>query len=196
MSRAGLRGAEADIEQAVFFAVELDALEGFGPAAGRQDLDFLVFKEVVQILARIGAAGRSADDLDDVVDVIERDVVAEQDVLARFGLAQFELRAPAHHFHAVVDEQLQHRNQAQLARLPVDDGQQDHAERFLHLRELVEVVQDDLRFFAALDLDHHAHAFAIGFVAHVGNAFDLFRLHQFGDALDQARFVHLVREFR
>ena len=40
-----------------------------------------------------------------------------------------------------------------------------------------------------------AHAVAIGFVAHVGNALDLFRLHEFGDALDQARLVYLVGNF-
>ena len=60
---------------------------------------------------------------------------------------------------------------------------------------LEEVVEDDLRFFAALDFDDDAHAVAVGFVAHVGDAFDLLVLHQFGDALDQARLVHLVGNF-
>ena len=87
------------------------------------------------------------------------------------------------------------RQQAQLARLAVDDREQDHAERFLHLRELEEVVQNNLRFFAALYLDHDAHAFAVGFVAHVGDAFDFLGLHEFRDALDQARLVHLVGNF-
>ena len=40
------------------------------------------------------------------------------------------------------------------------------------------------------------HAVAIGFVAHVGDAFDLFGLHQIGNALDQARFIDLVGNFR
>ena len=86
--------------------------------------------------------------------------------------------------------------QAQLARLPADDRQQDHAERFLHLRELVEMVENELGLFAALDFDHDAHAFAVGFVAHVGDAFDFFGLHEFGDALDQARLCSPGREFR
>ncbi len=50
------------------------------------------------------------------------------------GLAQLVLRAAADHVDAVLDEQAQQFEQAQLARLPGDDGQQDHAERFLHLR--------------------------------------------------------------
>ena len=81
---------------------------------------------------------------------------------------------------------LMQRNQAQFARLAAHDRQQDHAERFLHLRVLEKIVENELRFFAALEFDDDAHAFAGGFVAHVGDAFDLLGLHQFGDALDQA----------
>ena len=158
-------------------------------------LDFLVVKKVVQIFSRIRPAGRTPNNFDDIIDVIERDVVPDQNVLARFGFAQIELRAPAHDFDAVLDEQLQQRQQAQFARLPVHDRQQDHAERFLHLRELEEVVQDNFRLFAAFHFDDDAHALAVGFIAHVGDAFDFFRLHQFGDALDQARLVDLVGNF-
>src|SRR2546426_5211833 len=52
------------------------------------------------------------------------------------------------------------------------------------------------RFFTALQLDDDAHAFARGFIAHIGDAFELLGLRQFGDALDQPRLVHLVRNFR
>jgi len=45
-------------------------------------------------------------------------------------------------------------------------------------------------------LDDDAHAFTRGFIAYIGNTFDLFGLHEFGDALDQPRFVHLIRGFR
>ena len=133
--------------------------------------------------------------LNDIVQMIERDLVAEQNVLALVGLAQVEARAAQHHFAAVFEEEAQQLDQAHLARLAAGDGQQDHAERFLHLRELVEVVQNQLGLFAALDFDDDAHAVAVGFVAHVGDAFDLFVLHQLGDALDQPGFVDLVGDF-
>jgi len=42
------------------------------------------------------------------------------------------------------------------------------------------VVQNQLRFLAALDLDHDAHAFAIGLVADIRDAVDLLVLHQLG----------------
>ena len=71
-------------------------------------------------------------------------LVAEQDVLALLRLAQVVFRAAAHHFDAVLDEKLQQFKQAQLARLAVDDGQHDHAERFLQLRMLVEIDSESL----------------------------------------------------
>ena len=89
---------------------------------------------------------------------------------------------------------LQQLQQAELARLAADDREQDHAERFLHLRVFVEMVEDELRLFVALHLDHDAHAFAIAFVANIGNAFDLLVLDQLGDVLDQTRLVHLIRQ--
>ncbi len=84
--------------------------------------------------------------------------------------------------------------QAQLARLSGDDGQQDHAERFLHLGVLEEVLENNLRLFVALHFDDDAHAVAVAFVANVGDAFDLFVLDQVGDVFDQARFVDLIGE--
>jgi len=45
---------------------------------------------------------------------------------------------------------------------------------------------------ASLELDHHAVAVAVALVAQVGDAVDLLLVHQFGDALDHARLVHLV----
>ena len=63
-------------------------------------------------------------------------------------------------------------------------------------RVLVEVVENDLRHFAALQLDDDPHAVAIGFVAQVGDALDGLLAHQIGDPLDQLRLVDLIRESR
>jgi hypothetical protein len=76
-------------------------------------------------------------------------------------------------------------DQAQLARLAVDDRQHDDAEADLQLRVLVEVVEHHLGLLAALQLEHDAHAVAVALIAHFGNAFDLFLVHQRGDLLDQ-----------
>ncbi len=85
-------------------------------------------------------------------------------------------------------------SQAQLARLPVDDGQHDDAEVDLELGVLVEIVEDDFGLLAALQLEDDAHAVAIAFVANFRDAFDLLFVHQAGGGLDQPRFVHLIRD--
>ncbi len=135
----------------------------------------------------------SADQFDDGVEMVERPVEAEQDVLAVAGLAQQVIGTAADHVDAVLDEPLDDVDQAQFARLSVDDGQHDDAEVHLHLRVLVQVVQNDFGLLAALQLEDDAHAVAVALVADFGDAFELLLVDQRSGVLDQARFVHLVR---
>src|SRR5467141_5115729 len=180
--------------RAVLSAVQLHALDFLRLPVFR-DGDVLFAEILEQVFFGVHAAGRTADNANHVVEVVQGNLIAEQNVLALFGLFQLENRAAPDYIDAVLDEQLDHRDQAQFARLSGNDGEQDHAKGFLHLRVFEKIVQNELRFFAALQLDDDAHAFARGFIAHIGNAFELLGLHQFGDALDQARLVHLVRNF-
>ncbi len=133
------------------------------------------------------------DQPDHFVDVVEREAEAEQDVLALAGLAQFVIGPPAHHIDAVLDEVLDRREQAQFARLAVDDRKIDDAEADLKLRVLVQVVENDLGLLAALQFEDDAHAVAVALVADFRNAFDLLLVDQRGRVLDQARLVHLIR---
>ena len=142
-----------------------------------------------------GAARGPADDADHVVQMIERNLVADENVLALFRFAQLVARAANDDVAAVFEKQLDQRNQAEFARLAAHDREQDHAEGLLHLRVLEKIVEDKLRFFAALDFYDDAHAFAGRFVANVGDTFDFLGLHQLGDAFDQLRFVYLIRNF-
>ena len=59
---------------------------------------------------------------------------------------------------------------------------------------LEQVVQHLARLGVALELDEHAHAGAVGFVAQVGDAVDLPFLDQLGDPLEQVGLVDLVGE--
>jgi len=72
------------------------------------------------------------------------------------------------------------------------DGQEDHGEALLHLRVLVELVEDDLRLGTALEFNDDAHAVAIGFVADVGDLIDDLFVHELGDAFDELGLVDLV----
>ena len=110
------------------------------------------------------------------------------------GLAQQEVCTPADNFGAVLDEQLENFQQAKLTRLAIDDGEHDRAKVGLHLRHLVELVQDDFRVFIALEFKHDAHAIAVALVANVRDAVNLFLVDQGGDIGNQLRLIHLERD--
>ncbi len=90
------------------------------------------------------------------------------------------------------DERLEHLLQIQHARLSVDQRDAVDPIHPLQLRLAIEVVEDDLTGLTAPQLDDHAQAILVGLVAQLGDAFDLLLFHQFGDALDQPRFVQLI----
>ena len=145
-----------------------------------------------QRLARFLGRSGGADEADHFIDVVERDAEAEQDMLALAGFAQLVIGAAAHHIDAMLDEVLDRRDQAQFARLAVDDREIDDAEADLQLRLLVEVIENDVGLLAALQLEDDAHAVAVALVANFGDAFDLLFVDQRGGGFDQARLVDLV----
>ena len=120
----------------------------------------------------------SADQLDHRVQILDRFLESEQDMLALARLAQQKVGAAPHHFDAVIDEPLQNVHQAEFARLPVHDGQHDHAEVHLQLRVLVEIVQNHFGLLAALQLEHDPHPVAVALIANFGNPLDLLLVHQ------------------
>ena len=78
---------------------------------------------------RLGVFGRvgAADGGDDLVEVLEGDQVALQDVLAVARLLELELRAAADDLAAVVDVGLEHLLEAHRLRLPLVE--RDHVHR-------------------------------------------------------------------
>ena len=137
---------------------------------------------------------RSLDDRDEVVNVRQCDRQAFQHVAALARLAQVVHGAARNHFAAVLQEAHQHLLQVQQLRLAVDQRHHVHAEGVLQLGLLVQVVQHNLWHFAALELNHHAHARLVGLVADVGDAFELLVAHVLGDPLEQRLLVDLVRQ--
>jgi hypothetical protein len=147
-----------------------------------------------QAFARLGNGLRPADQLDDLIEMVERDLEAFQDVIASLGLPELELGSPADHFAPELDEGFDEFQQVEHLRAAADDRQHDDAEARLQRRVLVEVVEHDLGHFAALQLDDDAHAVAVGFIPQVGNALDDLVAHQVGDPLDQVLLVDLIRD--
>jgi hypothetical protein len=142
-----------------------------------------------------GGCGGALDDGDDFVDVGQRDGEAFEDMPAIARLAQVEHRAARDHLAAMAQERIEELPEIEELRLAVEERDHVHAERFLHRRELVEIVEHDLGHFAALQLDDGAHARLVGLVAQVGNALDALLAHQLADLHQELRLVHLVRKF-
>ena len=134
------------------------------------------------------------DERDHLVDVVERDRQAFEYVRAVTRLAQVVDRATRYHFTPVTDKRLEQLLEVQQPRLAVNQRHGVDAEHTLHRGVLVEIVQDNVRHFAALEFDHHAHPGLVGFVAQLGDALDFFFLHQLGDLFEQVGLVHLVRQ--
>ena len=109
-------------------------------------------------------------------------------------LAQVEHGAARDDLAPVPQERLEHVLEVHQLRLAVQQRDHVDAEHGLHRRLLVEVVEDDVRDLAALQLDHDAHAVLVGLVAQLRDALDQLAAHQVGDALEQPRLVHLVRQ--
>ena len=128
-------------------------------------LDRAQLEALDQLLAGGVAVARGADQLDDRVEVLERGQQALEDVRARLLLGQLVLGAPDDHLALVGDVVVDHRAQVQRPRDVVDERDHVHAERGLHRRVLVELVEHDLRDRVALELDHEAHAALVGLVA-------------------------------
>ena len=132
-----------------------------------------------------------ADDADEVVKVVERDLVALEDVRAILGLAEAELRAAGDDIAAVLDVALDEFLDVHLLRPLLVEGQQDDAEGGFEGGLLEELVDDDLGLLAALEFDDDA-GVLVGLVAQVADAVDLLVGHQLGNARDQGRAVDVV----
>ena len=126
--------------------------------------------------------------------MVERDLVAEQDVFALACLVEQEGGAAADDVDAVIEEGPERGGETELLGLAVVHGEEDHAEGFLHAGVLVELVEHDFVLRAALELDDDAHAVAVGLVADVGDVVDDFFGDELCDALDERGLVDLVRD--
>ena len=146
----------------------------------------------------VGVVGR-ADELDDLVEVVERDEVALEDVRARERLPKLELRPPRDDLALEVEVVTDELEERQRPRHAVDERDGVVAERRLERRVLEELVQRDLRDRLALQLDLDAHARLVGVVLEIGDLGDHLLADEVGDLRDHAAvptLLHAVRKLR
>ncbi len=120
-----------------------------------------------QLRVGLGRVLRLPDDLDDLVDVVDRDLEAVEDVLPSLRRVEIELGPPDDDLVPVVDEVLEQLLQVHDLGGAVGERQHDHAEGGLHLGVLVELVQHDVGNGVALQLDDDPHALLVGLVIDV-----------------------------
>ena len=136
--------------------------------------------------------GRAADQLNHRVEVVERDEQSLENVRPGLGSAQLVLGPAGDDLSLVDDVVVDELLQREGARHPVDQRHHVEAEGLLELGALVEVVGDDVRVGAPLELDHDAHPGAVGLVAQVGDPLQLLVADQIGDLRDQTRVAALL----
>ena len=145
-------------------------------------------------LLRVGAA---PDELDDLVEVSERDEQSLEDVRALLGPVEAEPRPPGDDLFLVVEVVPDEGVESEGARGPVDEGDGVDAERHLRLGVLVDLVERDLRNGIPLELDDHAQPVAAALVAHVLVARDLrddLVLRELGELAHELGGADLVRQ--
>ncbi len=187
------------VAQRLLLAVELQLVVA-GQAAQRRfedvgGLDVGEVEHLHQPGPRLRGVVRGTDDLDDLVDVEQRDDQAVDQVQALFTLAPPVLRPTPHDLQPVVHIDLQQLTQPERARLAVDEGDVVDAERLLHRRQPVELLQHRLGDEAVFDLDDQSQALVpVGEVFEVGDALELLAGHQLLDLGDHALGADVVGE--
>ena len=152
-------------------------------------------KALHQRVFGVGNRLRRLHDLHDLVDVVNRNLVALEDVRPRPRLVQIELRAAGDDRLLMRDVMVENLRQGQHLRLVVDNRQHIDGKGVLQLRVLVKLVEQDLRVHVAAVLHHNAHTVSARFVAQLGNAVDLLLVHAVGNRLAEHTLVDPVRDF-
>ncbi len=145
-----------------------------------------------ELMPGIVRAVRGADDVDDLVEELQRDAQPFQDVRPLARLAEQVVRPPDDDVDAVVHVNLERALEAEQPGLAVDQGQHVDAEGGLQRRVLEELVEHLARGRAPLELDDDVHPLAVRLVAQVADVGDAALAHQLRDAFEQGGLVELV----
>ena len=180
--RLGARGEDAlelldrgaDLLQLGLQLLDLEAGElGEAHVEDRVALLLAQAEPLPELGIRLGRVVRAPDDLDHLVDVVDGDLEALEDVLPRLRGVEVELGAADDDLVAVLDVVLEHLLQVHDLGRALVERQHDHAEGGLHRGVLVELVQHHVGDGIALELDDHPHAVLVGLVVHPADALDL-----------------------
>ncbi len=134
-----------------------------------------------------------ANDIDQLIQILERDQISFEDVRAGFGFIQIKFSAPLDDRQSVFHINTERLLEGKSARLAIHQREQVHAERALHGGAFVQIAQDDLGVGILRHFKDDAHSLAVGFIAQIGQAFQMSIACQLSNALDQTGLVDLIR---
>ena len=138
---------------------------------------------------------RTADQFDDRIDVRQRNRQCFKDVRTVAGFTQFKDSTAGYDFTAVTYKRSNNIFQVHDFRLSMVQRNHVDTERNLQLGLGVEVIQNHFPDCVAFHFNHDAHTVFVRLVTQRADTFNAFVFYQLGDFLDQARFVHLIRNF-
>ncbi len=130
-------------------------------------LDLTKLELFLQALVSLFSVFCPADQVDDIVKIVDRDLQTGQYVLALVGTLQVVLSAPLDDLEPMFQENFERLFEPEHARFSIDECQHDDAEGAAHRRTLIECSQDLLGITSLRDLEHDTQALAIGFVAQI-----------------------------
>ena len=137
--------------------------------------------------------GRRADKGHHLVDVVDGNAQTFKNMGAGLGFFKIIAGAADDHLAAMIDKAGKRCLEIKQLRAIVHHRQHIDAKAGFQRRELVQAVDDDVRDGAALEVDDHADALAVGFVAQVGDAVYLAVIDQGRDFFHQGGLVEPVR---
>src|SRR5262245_47622445 len=127
--------------------------------------------------------------------MIKRNLQAFEYMEALFRLAQVVGGAPRHHFFTVIQESFKRLFEIEYPWAAVGNGEHVDAERFLQRGVLIELIENDVSYRIAFELDNDTHPFAVRFIAKIRDSINFLLLYQTGNLLDDPILVDHEGDF-
>src|SRR5262245_14816312 len=127
--------------------------------------------------------------------MIKRNLQAFEDMEALLRLAQVVSGAPRHHFFTVIQESFEGLFEVEHPGTAVGNGEHVHAERFLQRGVLIELIENNVGYRIAFELDNDTHPFAVRFIAKIRDSINFLLLYQTGNLLDDPILVDHEGDF-
>ena len=156
-------------------------------------LNLIQAKALVHALLCLSIILRAANDVDNLVDVINCGQKAFQNMDALLSLIQVKLSTTTYNINLVIDVVTQNLAKRERTRNAVNQGQVNDAKVRLKLSLFVQVIQNNLWYRITLEVQNNAHTLTVGLIAHVRDAFNFLLVDCLSNLLLEKTLVNLVR---